>query len=582
MMAWRPPPKTRLSKWAEKFIKLPAGVSALPGRLTLYRYQVDIADAISDPLIERVTMVKSVRLGFTTLLTASIFSYVANDPAPILVLQPTEDDCRDYLTSDIEPIAAASPAVARLLAGATKEGKRDNMLSRRFPGGSLRIVAAKAPRNLRRKNIRVLLIDEADAMNPGTEGNSISLAEKRTLQFANRKIVMGSTPVDTATSNVLRAYEKSDKRIFEVRCHECHAFEEIKWADIRWPEGKPEEAQWCCPSCGAFIDHKHKASMVAHGRWRATAPEVMGHAGFRCNALISILPHTTWPILAAEFLEAKKDPEDLRVFINTILAEGTGEPGEELDESTLYARREPFGLQAMPEDVVSITAGIDVQHTWLEIVTIGWTRHGVAYMLDHRRIEGRWDDDVTWRDLDDYLKTRWRHPHGAHMGIDAAAVDTSDGVTMLAGYAFCFPRARRGVIAIKGVPGFSVPWIKGSYQKSRGGTLWNVGVDSIKTALFDRLKRPEQIKFSDTLEMDFFEQLTGEKMLISYKRGKPVREFEPVKGRRHEVLDAVVYATAAHRGLNINYDRRESDLRQEPKPTRKAEPVVNYVTGEAA
>jgi phage terminase large subunit GpA-like protein len=218
----------------------------------------------------------------------------------------------------------------------------------------------------------------------------------------------------------------------------------------------------------------------------------------------------------------------------------------------------------------------------MEMVTVGWSRHGVAYILDHRRIEGRWDDDVTWQDLDDYLKSRWRHTYGALMGIDAAAVDTSDGVTMLAGYAFCFPRARRGVIAIKGVPGASVPWIKPSYQKSRGGTLWNVGVDSIKTALFDRLNRPEHIKFSDTLEMDFFEQLTGEKMFISYKRGKPVREFVPVKGRRHEVLDAVVYATAAHRGLNINWDRRASDLRLEPRPAPTTAPVVNYVTGEAA
>ncbi|MCW5706111.1 phage terminase large subunit family protein [Shinella sp.] len=569
MAAWRPPPKTTLSTWAETNIRLPSSVSALPGRISLYPYQRDIADAISDPLVERVTLVKSVRLGFSTLLTAGIFSFVANDPSPILVVQPTEDDCRDYLVSDIEPIAAASPSVSKLLTGDTKEGKRDNMLARRFPGGSLKIVAAKSPRNLRRHNVRVLFIDEADAMHPGAEGNPIKLAEKRTLQFGNRKIVMGSTPVNLATSNVLSEYAKSDKRIYQVRCHECKAFEEIHWKDIRWDkdeDGKdlPATASWCCPSCGVFVDHKHKASMVANGRWLATAPEVKGHAGFRCNALISNLPNTTWSQLVEDFLHAKKDPEDLRVFINTLLAEGTGDGADELDEQTLYNRREQFGLDSLPEDVLTISVGVDVQHTWLEVVTIGWSRHGVAYVLDHRRIEGRWDDNVTWLELDEHLKSRWRHPLGGMLGVETAAIDSSDGVTMEAVYSFCFPRARRKVLAIKGMSG-SRQWITPSHQKKRGGVLWQVGVDSVKTALFDRLKTRDFFRFSMNLELVFFEQLTGEKLYTHYKRGARISEFVPVKGRRHECLDAVAYAMAAHRGLNINLDRRESELKQEPQ-----------------
>jgi phage terminase large subunit GpA-like protein len=48
------------------------GTSALPGRIRLWPYQREIADAISDPIVERVTLVKGVRLGFTTLLTGAI------------------------------------------------------------------------------------------------------------------------------------------------------------------------------------------------------------------------------------------------------------------------------------------------------------------------------------------------------------------------------------------------------------------------------------------------------------------------------------------------------------------------------
>src|SRR5690606_2109302 len=111
------------------------------------------------------------------------------------------------------------------------------------------------------------------------------LAEKRTMSFADRKIVTGSTPIFEETSPVIRAYAKSDQRVFEVRCVECSGFYEIAWKDIQWPEGEPEKAHWCCPGCGSVVEEKHKPAMVEAGRWRITKPEVAGHAGFRINAL---------------------------------------------------------------------------------------------------------------------------------------------------------------------------------------------------------------------------------------------------------------------------------------------------------
>jgi phage terminase large subunit GpA-like protein len=58
-----------------------------------------------------VTLVKPVRVGFTTLLTGAIGSYIVNEPSPILALLPTESAARDYMVSDIEPIFDASPAL---------------------------------------------------------------------------------------------------------------------------------------------------------------------------------------------------------------------------------------------------------------------------------------------------------------------------------------------------------------------------------------------------------------------------------------------------------------------------------------
>jgi hypothetical protein len=57
-----PPPRLRLSEWIEQNIRLPEGVSALPGPVRLWPYQVGVADAISDPSIERVSVLKAARV----------------------------------------------------------------------------------------------------------------------------------------------------------------------------------------------------------------------------------------------------------------------------------------------------------------------------------------------------------------------------------------------------------------------------------------------------------------------------------------------------------------------------------------
>lgn len=557
--------RLRLSEWAESTIRLPPG-TAVPGPLRLYAYQRGIADAISDPAIERVSVLKSARIGYTMLLTATIANFVVNDPANILMAVPSEDDASRFVTSDLEPTFAASPALAGVFESDRSRKSRNRILAKRFPGGELRVVGTNAPKNLSAHTSRIVVLDEVDRMSLSKEGSPIALATKRTLTFKNRKIILGSTPVHTETSFVIEAYNASDQRVFEVPCPGCGEWHEIKWADIKWPKGQPQQAYWCSPCCGSVVEESEKIALVEQGRWRATKPEVIGHAGFRVNALVSPLPQATWAKIAQEFVDAGKDPTLLQAFWNTLMGEGWDAiHGEGLDETRLFNEREPFGLQAIPAEVLAITAGVDVQHDRLEVTLIGWDRHGIAYVLGHQIIYGRWDDNDTWAELDELLKTRWAHPLGGRIGIDATCVDSSDGTTMDRVYDFAFPRWRRKVMAIKGRAG-NVPWIVGHKQTKRAGMLWIVGVDGIKGALFDRLNAGGFFRFSEDLDLVFFEQLNGERLTEKRKAGVKVLEFVPVPGRRHEVLDCVVYAMAAHKTLNIDWDRRESELREEPQP----------------
>lgn len=560
LRALMPPPRLRLSEWIEREVILPEGVSSLPGPVRLWPFQREIADAIGDPMIERVTLVKPVRVGFTTLLTSAVASFVANDPAPILCLLPTEADCRDYVVSDVEPIFSASPAVSAVLSGDIDETGRNTLMSRRFAGGSLKVVAAKAPRNLRRHNVRLLFIDEADGMDATNEGSPILLAERRTLSFPDRKIVLGSTPVHDDTSHVLRSYARSDMRVFEVPCPSCGNFAEVMWEHIVWDEGEPQTARWRCPNCADEVEERHKGDMVAKGVWRATCPEVQGHAGFRMNALISLHANASWGKLALEFAGAKDDPVMLQTFVNTILGQGWRNDGEEMDEGGMIARAEAFALDLIPAEVLALTVGVDVQHDRLELTYIGWTESGQMLVLAHRVIWGAFDADETWAELDTLLKERFAHALGGRMAIDATAIDAGDGTSMHRVTDFCRSRTQRKIFAIKGAAG-NRPVIERAGSKTKtGARLWIVGVDTVKAQLFARLPRASSIRFSDTLPPVWYEQVASERAVVRYTRGQPVRNFVRIPGRRAEALDCTAYAFAARNLVNINPDARRAEL----------------------
>ena len=124
-----------LSTWFEGYVQhLPAGVAAQPGLIKLYPYHHGIAAAIGDAKVERVTVLKSARIGYTALLTVALAHFVMREPSPILVLMPTEADCRDHMVSDVEPLFRDSPALRDYLP-VPHPGRSDrNTLLRGHPG----------------------------------------------------------------------------------------------------------------------------------------------------------------------------------------------------------------------------------------------------------------------------------------------------------------------------------------------------------------------------------------------------------------------------------------------------------------
>lgn len=571
----RPPPKQTLSEWAEENFVLAEGSSARPGRFRLWPYQREILDAIGDPAIERVTVIKSARIGYTKSLMAAIGASAAIDPCAMILLVPTDDDARGYAVDEIEPAFEQAPALRGLIRTGRVDGRNTLTMKTIVGGGSLKILSARSPRNLRRHDAKKLFVDEEDGMELTPEGNPVTLAEKRTFAHADRKIVRGSTPTDEQTSSIAQAYSLSDRRVFEVPCPHCGVFFEPQWEHIVWTRGEPETAVCACPHCAEAIEERFKSQMVASGAWRATRPDVKGHAGFRLSTLISLLANARWAKLVAEFEAARKSgPAEMQVFVNTVLGRVWKTSLDDLDEAKLRDRVEDFGLapgadgrNRFPADVFLLLAAVDTQDDRFEVGIWGFNETE-SFFIAHDVIWGDPADSATQAELDAYLRTTWTHPNGWQIGIERVAVD-SQGHKTQAVYDFCQPRLGRGVYPIISRTGSRRLWAPAPKRKD-GLRLFVVGHDEAKTRVMEHLaippvdeagvSSPGRFRYSADLQPESFEQLAAERRVTRYVRHRVVVEFRPVKpGLRNEALDIACYVLALRHSMrNVNFAERRA------------------------
>ena len=76
-------------------------------------------------------------------------------------------------------------------------------------------------------------------------------------------------------------------------------------------------------------------------------------------------------------------------------------------------------------------------------------------------------------------------------------------------------------------------------KTKRGARLFLVGVDPIKSQIIARLAKGRSIRFSNSLDGNYFDQLASEKRVVRMTRGKPVARFERISGKKAEALDCL-------------------------------------------
>lgn len=514
------------------------------------------------------------QLGKTEALLNIIGYHIAHDPCPILVLQPTLEMAQAFSK---DRIAAGLIRSTPCLKGKVKDPRaRDSgntTLHKVFPGGAITMVGANSPSGLASRPIRLVLCDEVDRYpsSAGSEGDPIQLARKRSATFWNRKIVTVSTPTNKGSSRIEDAFELSDQRKYHVPCKHCEEYQVLKWGNVKWNDDQPDTARYMCEHCAALWSESDRTWSIRNGQWIAEKP-FAGVAGFAINGLYS--PWTPLSDGVKDFLNVKKNPEQLRVWTNTYLGETWEDQGERVDDWALAERREP--LEPIPDDVLVLVAGVDCQDNRLEISVVGLGRDDESYVLSHDTLYGDPSTPQLWTALETKLFKQYETESGRQMAIRAACVDSGGHFTNSV-YAFCKKHTGRRVFAIKGVGGEGKP-IAGRPSKSNVAKcpLFPVGVNTVKELLFARMRIQEQgagyIHFSEDLSDEYFKQLTAEKIVTRFHKGFKRREF--IKTRpRNEALDCFVYALAAYAivGINVNSlaDRLEAQEPSEPKSEPK-------------
>lgn len=552
-----PPPRLSVAEWADAERRLDSQSSAEPGRWYTSRaeYQRGIMDACSDPGVREVVVMCGTQSGKSEAILNTIGYHMHHDPCPILVMQPTVDMAQSFSKDRITAgLIKPTPALRGLVNDSRAKDANNTTLHKVFPGGALSLVGANSPSSLASRPIRVVLCDEVDRYPPsaGEEGDPISLAKRRAATFWNRKIIQVSTPTNKGASRIESAYEESDQRRFHVPCVHCGHKQILFWKQVQWQDDNPKTAQYFCEGCGTGWTESERHAAVSRGEWISDRP-FNGVAGFWFNALYS--PWVDLVDTVEEFLAVRKDPMRLKTFVNTIWAETWEDQGDGVDDYMVAQRKEDY--DGIPEDVVLLTAGVDVQDDRLEVEIVGWGAGEETWQIEYHVLYGDPSSPQLWSRLDEILLATYEHPIGEPMLIRSTCID-SGGHHTRAVYNYAKTRAGHRVFAIKGVGGEGKP-IVGRPSKNNIGKvpLYAIGVDTAKELHYSRLKiedaGPGYCHFQAKRDDEYFRQLTAEKQVIKYHKGFPTRVW--VKTRtRNEALDVRVYAIAAFHILNVNMD----------------------------
>lgn len=312
--------------------------------------------------------------------------------------------------------------------------------------------------------------------------------------------------------------------------------------------------------------------MVRAGEWRPTR-EFKGRRGYQANGMLWPHPHDRafenflhWVADKVETAGASQNPgKSMMELVNRFDAEPfQSEEIARAEPSDLVLRRQEYQMSGeIPEGILAITFGADVQGDRIELEFVGFGDNDETWGLGYHVISGRPERASTWAKLTEMIGRKWTHPKLGEIGIDGGCIDSKwrpDNVR-----AWTVKHRTKHVFAITGSVVLGKP-IVGSPRhdmvligtRKRQVSVYDIGTHEVKDRIYQRLLLdvPDgdgefppgypHYPVADCYDERYFEGLTVE--IPAMKRGSDgewYRHFTCKNGQRNEPLDCRVYAIAA-------------------------------------
>ncbi|MCK5603529.1 phage terminase large subunit family protein, partial [Candidatus Pacearchaeota archaeon] len=552
-----------------------------------------------------------------------LIDHVKNAPAMFLTADAELAQLR--MESYIMPMINFSGLADRIKSADEHNTRKTGRTSKKIEwegGGFLVPFGAQNANKLRSISIQYLLQDEVDGFpdTVGKDGKPCKLAEDRTAAYeSSRKILRGSTPLISQTSNILPVYESGDKCEYLVPCKHCGESQALEFNRVH-PDGSIYGIHWVCDEqgvldpgsvlyyckfCQGTMTNDDKAWMYRDGgkhcKWSSTSKaEDPFHRSFYLPAFYSPVGMQTWTTQVRKWLacwdvvaDRVKNMELLQQFYNNVLGKPFEMRGEALKlERVVMHRRAAYHVGEIPNQLAEIETGgkvqlltcaVDVHKRHLDVQVIGWCRGGRFYSIEWLKLEceeGEECDDLQatpWRRLRKLIEDQvYRSDDGRLYRIQLTLIDSQYYTDIV--HRFC-EEYSVGVFPIRGTE--LAPKGKSVKEFSEFESKFNTRGYNITTTLYkDRLAAALKREWSGQgLQPDwhpnfpqeypeqFFKELTIEtkRERIDKRTGRRLG-FEWV-GRGAHAWDTTVYNSAAHdivaldvcvRHLKLDYIDREA------------------------
>jgi phage terminase large subunit GpA-like protein len=570
---WRPPPDITISEWAGRYRYLSPEASAEPGLWNNARapHLVAPMDRLSPYCeTERVVCKFSSQSGKTEAILNFAGYIIDIDPGPILAIQPNVTPMGEAFSKDrISPMLRDSPTLQAKVGQAKGRSSASTITHKTFPGGHLTIAGANSPAGLASRPIRYLVCDEVDRWEITKEGDPLLLARKRLQTFRARRtakeLLVSSPTYDDLGISV--EYAKCDQtHEWRMQCQHCGETQFPRLAHFQYDEGNVRSIRYVCAHCGSEHALADEDRVKASGQWVCTKDVGEASIGYWMNQWAS--PFARWDDTLAEWIDAGNDPAKRQAVTNTVFAEGWEGEGERVDAHLLEQRCETYSADA-PAGVVAITIGADVQGDRIEAEIVGWGRNFESWSLGYEVLIGEPTGPEVWQDLADLYRVGWQHeeltdkarnavirPSAAMLKPVALCVDSGNWSKQV--YDWVKSMRDPSVIPIKGASAFGADAISGTEKDRRrrqakrmreGRPPEVLGVSQIKRTIMQYLAsapdKPGYCHFPTGRGREYFDQLTGERLMVHQQRGKrPSLSWQKVHAAV-EALDCRVYAYAA-------------------------------------